>query len=89
MPSVARRFHVATVSLREAKRRLVHLAKQAGRGTRVIITSHGTAIADLVQHETDTAQMDAMKRPGRLPRLIRLKGKGPTASKVVLMDREG
>jgi antitoxin (DNA-binding transcriptional repressor) of toxin-antitoxin stability system len=89
MPSVARRFDEETVSLRDAKTRLSHLTKQAKAGTRVVITNHGTPIADLVRHGTGAPRMDAMKRPGRLPRLIHLKGKGPTASAMVLMDREG
>ena len=87
MPSTARSSQEETVSLRDAKTRLSHLTKQARAGTRVVITNHGTPIADLVQHGTGALPM-ALKRPGRLPPLIKLKGKGPTVSEIVLLDRE-
>jgi antitoxin (DNA-binding transcriptional repressor) of toxin-antitoxin stability system len=54
----------------------------------VVITNHGTPIADLVQHGIGTLPMAPPKRPGRLPPLIKLKGKGPTVSEIVLLDRE-
>jgi len=88
MPSIARPSQEETVSLRDAKTRLSRLTKQAREGARVVITSHGTPIADLVPHGTGALQMTSLKRPGRLPKLIKLKGKGFTASDIVLMDRE-
>ncbi len=78
-----------TVSLRAAKANLSSLTKQAKEGTRVIITNHGSPIADLVQHGTGVVPVLQLKHPGPLPQPIKLKGKGPTASELVLMDREG
>jgi prevent-host-death family protein len=78
-----------TASLREAKAKLSSLTKQAKAGTRVVITNHGTPIADLVQHGTGVLPMRRLKQPGRLPKPIRLRGKGPSASELVLMDRAG
>jgi prevent-host-death family protein len=78
-----------TTPLREAKAKLSSLTKQAKAGTRVVITSHGTPIADLVQHGTGAIPIRHLKRPGPLPMLIRLRGKGPSASELVLMDRAG
>jgi hypothetical protein len=54
----------------------------------VVITNHGTPIADLVQHGIGALPMAPPKRPGRLPPLIKLKGKGPSVSEIVLIDRE-
>jgi len=88
MPSTARSSQEETVSLRDAKTSLSRLTKQARAGTRVVITNHGTPIADLVQHGIGVLPMAPPKRPGRLPPLIKLKGKGPTVSEIVLMDRE-
>lgn len=78
-----------TVNLREAKANLSSLTKQAKDGTRVVITNHGTPIADLVQHGTGANPVRFLKRPGPLPALIKLKGEGPSPSDLVLMDREG
>jgi prevent-host-death family protein len=78
-----------TVSLREAKTNLSSLTKQAWEGRRVVITNHGTPVADLVQHGASTPPLRNFKRPGALPKPIRLLGKGPTVSAVVLMDRTG
>jgi len=78
-----------TASLREAKAKLSSLTKQAKAGTRVVITNHGTPIADLVQHGTGAIPLRLLKRPGSLPKLIRLRGTGPTASGLVLLDRAG
>jgi prevent-host-death family protein len=88
MANAARRSQDKTVSLRDAKAKLSRLTKQAKAGMRVVITNHGTPIADLVQHGTGTPQPASLKRPGRLPRLIRLKGDGPSLSQIVLLDRE-
>lgn len=78
-----------TVSLREAKALLSSLTKQAREGTRVVITNHGTPIADLVQHGTGKGNLVFLKRPGPLPPLAELKGRGPSAAELVLLDREG
>ena len=77
-----------TVSLREAKANLSSLTRQAREGTRVIITNHGTPIADLVQHGTGVVLLRYFKRPGPLPRPIILQGEGPSASELLLADRE-
>jgi prevent-host-death family protein len=89
MPKVAQLPLEATVSLRLAKAKLSSLTKQAKAGMRVVITSHGTPVADLVAHGVGATQSIHFKRPGRLPKSIRLKGEGPTLSEVVLMDRVG
>lgn len=78
-----------TVNLREAKANLSSLTKQAKDGTRVVITNHGTPIADLVPHGTGANPIRFLKRPGPLPKPIKLNGKGVSASDLVLMDREG
>ena len=78
-----------TVSLRKAKTNLSGLTKQAKNGVRVVITNHGTPIADLVKHGAGTASVTHIKHPGRLPKPIKLKGKGLTAAELVLKDREG
>lgn len=78
-----------TVPLREAKAELSRLTRLARSGVRVIITVHGTPVADLVEHGTGVAPMKAFKRPGPLPTPFRLVGEGPGASEIVLMDREG
>jgi prevent-host-death family protein len=87
MPGAARKQREASVSLRDAKANLSRLTKEARGGSRVVITNHGTPIADLVPHGAGTAPLRHMKRPGPLPKLIRLEGEGPTASEVVLSDR--
>ena len=56
-----------TVNLREAKANLSSLTKQAKGGTRVVITNHGTPIADLVPHGTGANPIRFLKRPGPLP----------------------
>ncbi len=89
MQKIARVLQEETISLRDAKANLSSLTKQAKEGTRVVITNHGTPIADLVQHGTGVGSVHYLKRPGPLPAPIKLKGKGPTASELVLMDREG
>lgn len=76
------------ISLRDAKAKLCILTKQAREGTRVIITNHGTPIADLVQHGAGAGQVQYLKRPGPPPKCIKLEGEGPTASELVLLDRE-
>ena len=89
---MSRTVHVApeeTISLRDAKARLSSLTRQAKAGTRVIITNHGTPIADLVAHGTSMTPVAYLKRPGPLPKPILLQGVGPSASDLVLMDREG
>lgn len=78
-----------TVSLREAKANLSALTRQAKEGGRVVITNHGTPIADLVQHGAGSLPITFLKRPGPLPKLLKLIGKGPSASDLVLLDREG
>lgn len=78
-----------TVNLREAKANLSSLTKQAKGGTRVVITNHGTPIADLVPHGTGANPIGFLKRPGPLPKPIKLNGEGPSATDLVLMDREG
>jgi prevent-host-death family protein len=87
MPSAARRARDAIVSLRDAKANLSRLTKQARDGGRVVITNHGMPIADLVPHGMGAPPLRHVKRPGPLPKPIRLEGKGPTASEVVLTDR--
>jgi prevent-host-death family protein len=76
-----------TVSLRLAKAKLSSLTKQAKAGTRVIITIHGTPVADLVAHGTGVTPAIHLKHPGPLPELFRLSGEGPTLSELVLSDR--
>lgn len=76
------------VALREAKANLSGLTKQAKDGMRVVITNHGTPIADLVQHGVGMMPLGYLKRPGPPPKPIKLKGKGLTASDLVLLDRE-
>jgi len=89
MSSIIRRNKDETVSLRNAKATLSHLTKRAHQGTRVVITNHGAPIADLVQHGAGAKPIGYLKRPGALPKTIRLRGAGPTASALVLTDREG
>ena len=89
MPRAAQLPAGDTVSLRLAKAKLSSLTKQAKAGMRVVITSHGTPVADLVPHGTGATPTIRFKRLGRLPKPIRLKGKGPTLSEMVLMDRVG
>jgi phytoene/squalene synthetase len=63
---------------------------QASQGwLRVIITNHGTPVADLVAHGTGAAPAIRFKRPGRFAQTFRLKGKGPALSELVLKDRVG
>jgi len=78
-----------TVSLRDAKTNLSSLTKQAREGARVVITNHGTPIADLVQHGASPTPVRTLKRPGPLPKPIKLRGNGPTAAELVLLDRDG
>lgn len=78
-----------TVSLRDAKANLSSLTKWAKEGRRVVITNHGTPIADLVQHGAGQARVAFLKQPGPLPTLIKLLGSGPTPSEIILQDREG
>jgi len=89
MQKTARVLQEETISLRDAKANLSSLTKQAREGTRVIITNHGTPIADLVQHGTGMGSVRYLKCPGSLPVPIKLKGTGSMASELVLMDREG
>ncbi|HYN42790.1 MAG TPA: type II toxin-antitoxin system prevent-host-death family antitoxin, partial [Thermoanaerobaculia bacterium] len=89
VPRTRRLVVEATVSLRDAKANLSRLTRQAQEGTRVVITSHRTPVADLVPHGAGMASAHDIKHPGPLPRPIRLKGIGPTASDLVLMDRDG
>jgi prevent-host-death family protein len=89
MPKVAPLPPEETVSLRLAKAQLSSLTKLAKAGTRIIITSHGTPVADLVAHGTGVTPALPFKRPGRLPKPFQLKGKGPTLAELVLMDRVG
>jgi prevent-host-death family protein len=89
MRNTAQLLKEKTASLREAKAKLSSLTKQARAGTRVVITNHGTPVADLVQHGTGAMPIRSLKHPGALPKLIRLRGKGPTASELVLLDRAG
>ena len=87
MPSAARKQREETVSLRDAKANLSRLTREARAGGRVVITNHGTPIADLVPHGMQASPLRHVKRPGPLPKLIRLEGEGPTASEVVLSER--
>ena len=87
MPKPAHLPAEATVSLRLAKATLSSLTKRAMAGMRVIITNHGTPVADLVAHGTGATPTLHFKRPGRLPEPFRLKGKGPSLSEFVLSDR--
>jgi prevent-host-death family protein len=89
MPKAAQLPAEETVSLRLAKAKLSSLTKQAKAGMRVVITSHGTPVADLVAHRAGAAPPILFKRPGRLPKPFRLKGRGPTLSELVLKDRAG
>ena len=75
------------VSLREAKANLSRITKQALAGGRVVITNHGSPIADLVPHGTGTPSLRRIKRPGPLPTPIQLKGKGPDAATILSRDR--
>jgi prevent-host-death family protein len=89
MRRAARVANEEVVSLRDAKANLSGLTKQARDGMRVVITNHGTPIADLVSHGASATPMRKLKRPGPLPKLIKLQGGGPTAAELVLMDRAG
>jgi prevent-host-death family protein len=89
MPKAAQLPVEETVSLRLAKAKLSSLTKQAKAGMRVIITNHGSPVADLVAHGTGASSPIRFKHPGPLPKPFRLKGKGPTLSKLVLKDRAG
>jgi len=89
MPKAPQLRGEQTVSLRLAKATLSSLTKQAKAGMRVTITCHGAPVADLVAYRTDATPPLHFKRPGPLPKPFRLKGKGPTASQLVLMDRVG
>lgn len=89
MPKAARIPIEETVSIREAKANLSDLTRRAKRGTRVIITNHGTPMADLVPHGTGASSVRFLKHPGPLPTPIHLKGQGLSAADLVLMDREG
>lgn len=75
------------VPLRQAKANLSRLTKLAKGGQRVVITNHGTPIADLVPHGQGQVPVIHLKRPGPLPKPVKLKGKGPSASDLVRMDR--
>lgn len=87
MPSAARKTPEANISLRDAKANLSRLTKQARAGQRVVITNHGTPIADLVPHGMGTTPLRQLKRPGPLPKLIRLQGTGPSAADLVIEGR--
>jgi prevent-host-death family protein len=89
MRRAARLANEEIVSLRDAKAHLSGLTKQARDGMRVVITNHGTPIADLVSHGASAMPMRTLKRPGALPKLVKLQGGGPTASELVLLDRAG
>lgn len=89
MPKSAQVSSEEVVALRDAKTNLSALTKQAKDGVRVVITNHGTPIADLVQHGAGTVPLRYLKRPGPPPKLIKLTGRGSTASDLVLLDREG
>lgn len=89
MPRPARTLREETVSLREAKANLSRLSRQARDGTRVVITSHRTPVADLVPHGSGKVETREFKRPGPLPKPVRLTGDGPTAAAIVLADRAG
>jgi len=53
--------------LERRQARLSGLTKQARDGMRVVITNHGTPIADLVSHGASAMAMRTLKRPGRYP----------------------
>ncbi|NTV73193.1 MAG: type II toxin-antitoxin system prevent-host-death family antitoxin [Holophaga sp.] len=89
MPKPARVPLEETVSLRDAKANLSNLTRQAKAGTRVIITNHGAPMADLVQHGAGSSPVLHLKRPGPLPKSFAMIGPGPSASDLVLSDREG
>jgi len=89
MRRAARFANQEIVSLRDAKAKLSGLTKQARDGVRVVITNHGTPIADLVSHGASAMAMRKLKRPGALPKLVKLQGAGAKASEIVLMDRAG
>lgn len=89
MPRPAETLREETVSLREAKANLSRLSRQARDGIRVVITSHRTPVADLVPHGTGKLEPRGFKRPGPLPKPVRLTGDGPTAAALVLADRLG
>jgi prevent-host-death family protein len=87
MARAARKAGEENVSLRDAKANLSRLTKQARAGSRVVITNHGTPVADLVPHGMGLPPLRHLKRPGPLPKPIRLEGEGPAASDLVLTDR--
>lgn len=76
------------VPLREAKANLSQLTKRAKGGVRVVITNHGTPIADLVRHGETASTVVHLKRPGSLPKPVKLKGDGPTTTELLHADRE-
>ena len=85
---MARANTLEEVSLREAKANLSQLTKRAKGGVRVIITNHGTPIADLVRHGETASTVVQLKRPGPLPKPMKLEGGGPTTTELLLADRE-
>ena len=89
MPKTAQFRRQQVVSLREARAKLSSLTKQVREGKRIVITNHGTPIADLVQHGLETAPFRHLKHPGPLPEPIELKRGGPSFSELILNDREG
>jgi antitoxin (DNA-binding transcriptional repressor) of toxin-antitoxin stability system len=89
MSRTARSLTEETVPMRDAKANLSSLARQAKAGIRVVITNHGTPIADLVRHGTSSTPVTSLKHPRLLPEPIQLIGTGPSASELVLKDREG
>jgi len=87
MPASTGKVTEESVSLRDAKAKLSHLTKQARAGSRVVITNHGTPVADLVPHGIGKPTLLRLKRPGPLPKAVRLEGRGTDAATILLRDR--
>lgn len=96
-------YHVATmpeVSVRELKNRLTHYLRRLELGERFTVTRRGKPVATITPIvEEDRLRRKLLElrergiiswsggKPQGLPRPVKLKGKGPTISEMVLEDR--
>jgi len=93
---------MAEVSIRELKNNLTKYVRRAENGERVTITRRGKPVASIEPREESQNEVDAalwkMVREGKMswsgkkfsPKMptVRLKGEGPTASEMIIEDRE-
>jgi len=77
-----------TTGIHEVKTNLSRLTKQARAGSRVVITNHGTPIADLEPHGMGTPPLCSIERPGPLPRWSDSKGKARQDSRQALSSSD-